>query len=117
MKVITADPTGLCFGVKRAITTLEEELRKSPAVYALGSPIHNPQEIARLTEMGLVVVDKPEDVPEGAVRSRARRPPRGARRAAAQKLENGRRHMSFCKNGAGKGKIAVTRRLYRDNIR
>ena len=67
MKVITADPTGLCFGVKRAITTLEEELRKSPAVYALGSPIHNPQEIARLTEMGLVVVDMPEDVPEGAV--------------------------------------------------
>ena len=53
MKVITADPTGLCFGVKRAITTLEEELRKSPAVYALGSPIHNPQEIARLTGMGL----------------------------------------------------------------
>ena len=67
MKVITADPTGLCFGVKRAITTLEEELRKSPAVYALGSPIHNPQEIARLTEMGLVVVDKPEEVPDGAV--------------------------------------------------
>ena len=71
MKVITADPTGLCFGVKRAITTLEEELRKSPAVYALGSPIHNPQEIARLTEMGLVVVEKPEDVPEMAKRAAA----------------------------------------------
>ena len=31
MRIITADPTGLCFGVKRAITTLEEELKKESA--------------------------------------------------------------------------------------
>ena len=69
--------------------------------------------------MGLVVVDKPEEVPDGAVsfvRAHGVRPEvlDALRR---KKLENGRRHMSFCKNGAGKGKIAVTRRLYRDNIR
>ena len=62
MRIITADPTGLCFGVKRAITTLEEELKKGRRVFALGSPIHNPQEIARLEKRGLVVVDSPEDV-------------------------------------------------------
>ena len=67
MRIITADPTGLCFGVKRAITTLEEELKKGRRVFALGSPIHNPQEIARLEKQGLVVVDSPEEVPEGAV--------------------------------------------------
>lgn len=67
MKIIVANPTGLCFGVKRAITTLEQELARSNKVYALGSPIHNPQEIERLTKMGLVVVDAPEDVPEGSV--------------------------------------------------
>lgn len=52
MRIITADPTGLCFGVKRAITTLEEELKKGRRVFALGSPIHNPQEIARLEKRG-----------------------------------------------------------------
>ncbi|MDO4987440.1 MAG: 4-hydroxy-3-methylbut-2-enyl diphosphate reductase [Synergistes sp.] len=67
MKIITADPTGLCFGVRRAITTLEEELKTSRRVYALGSPIHNPQEIDRLKKMGLIVAECPEDVPEGAV--------------------------------------------------
>ena len=44
MKIITADPTGLCFGVKRAIMTLENELKKTHQVYALVSPIHHPQE-------------------------------------------------------------------------
>lgn len=67
MEVITADPTGLCFGVKRAITTLEKELLRSSKVYSLGSPIHNPQEVARLAQMGLVVVETPDEVPEGAV--------------------------------------------------
>lgn len=66
MKIIIADPTGLCFGVKRAITTLEEELKTQAHVYALGSPIHNPQEIKRLEALGLVVVDSPEEAPHGA---------------------------------------------------
>lgn len=67
MKIHVADPTGLCFGVKRAITTLENELSRSSRVYSLGSPIHNPQEIKRLEGLGLVVVDSPYDVPNGAV--------------------------------------------------
>jgi 4-hydroxy-3-methylbut-2-enyl diphosphate reductase len=67
MKIRIADPTGLCFGVKRAITTLEEELARSKKVYSLGSPIHNPQEIERLSSLGLIVVESPGDVPYGAV--------------------------------------------------
>ncbi|MDO5562802.1 MAG: 4-hydroxy-3-methylbut-2-enyl diphosphate reductase, partial [Synergistaceae bacterium] len=67
MKVHIADPTGLCFGVKRAITTLEDALKTIDHVYSLGSPIHNPQEINRLMKLGLVVVDKPDDVPNGSV--------------------------------------------------
>jgi 4-hydroxy-3-methylbut-2-enyl diphosphate reductase len=67
MEILVADPTGLCFGVKRAITALEKELSVSSKVYSIGSPIHNPQEIERLTKLGLVVVDSPQKVPEGAV--------------------------------------------------
>lgn len=67
MQIHIANPTGLCFGVKRAITTLEKELKKTNKVYSLGSPIHNTQEIKRLEKLGLVLVDNPEDVPLGAV--------------------------------------------------
>lgn len=67
MEIITADPTGLCFGVKRAISSLEAALAKTHKVYSMGSPIHNPQEIERLRRQGLVVVDDPDDVPQGAV--------------------------------------------------
>jgi len=67
VKIIIAEPTGLCFGVKRAITTLEEALKRFGRVYALGSPIHNPQEIERLEDLGLAVVHEPSGVPEGAV--------------------------------------------------
>lgn len=67
MKLRLADPTGLCFGVRRAIESLEAALEEHGTVYALGSPIHNPQEVARLIAIGLVVIDDPDDVPEGAV--------------------------------------------------
>lgn len=63
MKVTVARPTGLCFGVRRAIAELEKALSNSNKVYGLGSPIHNPQEIARLEKLGLVVVEHPEEVP------------------------------------------------------
>ena len=67
MKIHIADPTGLCFGVRRAISKLEEELLRSGTVYSLGSPIHNPQETDRLTKMGLVVVESAEEVPAASV--------------------------------------------------
>lgn len=67
MKIVTADPTGLCFGVEKAVSRLEEILKCKGEAYSLGSPIHNPQEIERLKKMGLVVVNSPEDVPFGAV--------------------------------------------------
>ena len=65
MKVTVARPTGLCFGVRRAIAELEKALSNSKKVYGLGSPIHNPQEIERLEKLGLVVVEHPEEVPRG----------------------------------------------------
>ncbi len=66
MKVIVAEPTGLCFGVKRAIQAVEKALEEGRPVYGLGSPIHNPQEVRRLERLGLRVVNSEEEVPEGA---------------------------------------------------
>ncbi|MDY3868229.1 MAG: 4-hydroxy-3-methylbut-2-enyl diphosphate reductase [Pyramidobacter sp.] len=66
MRIITAEPTGLCFGVRRAIQTVEHALSEGRPVYGLGSPIHNPQEVARLERLGLIVVDSEGAVPEGS---------------------------------------------------
>lgn len=67
MRFVLANPTGLCFGIKRAVAQLEEALLKNGEVYALGSPVHNPQETERLKGNGLVVVDVLEDIPRGSV--------------------------------------------------
>jgi 4-hydroxy-3-methylbut-2-enyl diphosphate reductase len=57
----------MCFGVRRAIEQLEDALSRYGTIFALGSPIHNPQEVTRLAGMGLEVVDDIADVPEGSV--------------------------------------------------
>nr|WP_244406352.1 4-hydroxy-3-methylbut-2-enyl diphosphate reductase [Thermovirga lienii] len=80
-KVILADPIGFCFGVERAVNLLEEALKVHGKVYCIGSPIHNPQETARLENKGLVVVDSGEEIPNGsAVFVRAHGLPEGDRR-------------------------------------
>lgn len=60
-----ADSSGFCFGVKRAILLAEETLGKEP-LYALGPLVHNPQEMERLSQLGLVVVADIGFVPDGA---------------------------------------------------
>ena len=67
MNLVVASPTGLCFGVRRAIAQLEKALEKHGTVYSLGSPIHNPQEVERLTQMGLRLVESASEVPVGAI--------------------------------------------------
>lgn len=67
MNLVVASPTGLCFGVRRAIAQLGKALSEHGTVYSLGSPIHNPQEVARLADFGLRLVEHASEVPRGAV--------------------------------------------------
>lgn len=70
----TASPTGFCFGVQRAIESLEKRIEECASsasgsdgkVYSIGMPIHNPQEVERLSRKGLRVVDRIEDIPCGS---------------------------------------------------
>ena len=48
--------SGFCFGVTRAITTAQTELRNG-ALYCLGDIVHNGQEVARLERAGLQTID------------------------------------------------------------
>ena len=56
MKVFLADKAGFCFGVKRAIKTAFGAAEKG-SVYCLGPLIHNPQEVERLHQAGVKMVD------------------------------------------------------------
>ena len=55
--------SGFCAGVIRAIGNAEEFLASHNRLYSLGAIVHNDAELSRLTEMGLVTIDK-EDLGE-----------------------------------------------------
>jgi len=57
----------MCFGVRRATRQLEGALSEYGSIFALGSPIHNPQEVERLVGMGLEVVEDISQIPESSV--------------------------------------------------
>jgi (E)-4-hydroxy-3-methyl-but-2-enyl pyrophosphate reductase len=68
MEIIVAEESGLCYGVKRALTMARRTRRaKSGAVATLGDLIHNPRVIADLAAEGISSVEAPEEVGNGTV--------------------------------------------------
>lgn len=55
---ISIDPSsGFCFGVEKAIRKAESELTSNQPLYCLGEIVHNPVEVERLQNLGLVFID------------------------------------------------------------
>ncbi len=64
MEVLVAKSGGFCSGVKKAVDTA---MTISPEnVYIYGEIIHNPEVVQRITQRGIVTVERLEDVPCGA---------------------------------------------------
>jgi ribosomal protein S1/(E)-4-hydroxy-3-methyl-but-2-enyl pyrophosphate reductase len=57
LQVVLAKNAGFCFGVKRALQFAEDAAKQFGRVYSIGPLIHNPQEVKRLAEKGIVGVD------------------------------------------------------------
>jgi 4-hydroxy-3-methylbut-2-enyl diphosphate reductase len=57
-----AGKTGFCFGVRRAINTLEKVARERGGVETLGAVVHNQQVLQKLAEIGVTVVNNVEDI-------------------------------------------------------
>lgn len=57
MNIVIDNDSGFCFGVRRAIATLEDELQKKTELYCVGDIVHNEREIERLERKGLKVID------------------------------------------------------------
>lgn len=65
MEVIVAKTAGFCFGVKRAVEQVYEQIvQGKPPVYTLGPIIHNEEVVRDLEEKGVIVLEN-EDALEG----------------------------------------------------
>lgn len=62
-----AKTAGFCFGVDRAVKLCEELLDSGKKVATLGPIIHNDDVVSGLAARGCVIVNEPEETPDGAV--------------------------------------------------
>jgi 4-hydroxy-3-methylbut-2-enyl diphosphate reductase len=58
MQVTIDKNSGYCFGVEFAIKMAEDEMENKEPLYCLGDIVHNDMEVKRLSEKGLVVIDR-----------------------------------------------------------
>ncbi len=65
MSIQIAKSAGFCFGVSRAVDTVEEAAGKGKTVVTLGPIIHNRHVVRRFDEMGVKVIETPEDAMPG----------------------------------------------------
>jgi len=67
LKIILAPNAGFCFGVRRAVNSVYENIDCTPPLYTLGPIIHNPSVVAELNEKGVRVAETIADISEGRV--------------------------------------------------
>ena len=60
MTTIIEQQAGFCFGVVRAINSLEEQLKKDGTLYCIGDVVHNSMEVKRLEKKGLKTISLQE---------------------------------------------------------
>jgi (E)-4-hydroxy-3-methyl-but-2-enyl pyrophosphate reductase len=66
LEIILANSAGFCFGVNRAVNMVYELIEQGKTVCTLGPIIHNPQLVEELSEKGVIIIEKPEQVPKDA---------------------------------------------------
>ncbi len=86
MRVFLPDKVGFCFGVKRAISRVEEKLKEGKEkIYCLGDLIHNPEVMENLVRKGLKVISDLSEVKGGVVFTRAHGTPHSVLEEAAKR--------------------------------
>ena len=66
MKVILSETAGFCFGVKRAVETVERVAREGGPVVTLGPIVHNRHVVERFAALGVREAGRVEEIPDGA---------------------------------------------------
>ncbi len=62
MDVVVAKSAGFCFGVKRAVETVYEEVKKGKKIYTFGPIIHNEEVVKDLEQKGVMVLENEEEL-------------------------------------------------------
>ncbi|WMJ88314.1 4-hydroxy-3-methylbut-2-enyl diphosphate reductase [Anaerocolumna sp. MB42-C2] len=62
MNIVLAKTAGFCFGVKRAVDLVYEEIKKGTKVYTYGPIIHNDEVVADLTLKGVGLINTLEEL-------------------------------------------------------
>jgi len=62
MEVRLADCAGFCFGVKRAVDTVYEQIKNGKNIYTYGPIVHNESVVEDLTSKGVRVLETKEDL-------------------------------------------------------
>lgn len=65
MTINLAETAGFCFGVDRAVQTVNSLVDAGEKVATLGALIHNPLFVRSLESRGVLVIDEPEQLPDG----------------------------------------------------
>ena len=65
MSIRIAESAGFCFGVSRAVETVEQASGSGRQVVTLGPIIHNRHVVQKFDDMGVRVIEKPEDAMPG----------------------------------------------------
>ena len=63
--IAVAESAGFCFGVSRAVETVEKAAGEGKRVVTLGPIIHNRHVVQRFEDMGVQVIDSPEQAQPG----------------------------------------------------
>lgn len=123
MKVTLAKSAGFCFGVKRAVDMVYEQIEdaKERPIYTYGPIIHNEEVVKELAEKGVRVIAEDEDLhglePGDSHHPVSRRGTQGQGRLGKCRLYHCRCHLSLCaKDPQICGKIC-RRRLFRPDRR
>ena len=64
MEVVLAKSSGFCFGVKRAVDRVYEQLAENKKIYTYGPIVHNDDVVADLKEKGVKVLNTKEELTE-----------------------------------------------------
>ncbi len=62
MEVKLAECAGFCFGVKRAVDTVYEQIKTGKTIYTYGPIVHNEEVVRELSEMGVQVLEARHDL-------------------------------------------------------
>ncbi len=62
MEVILAKSSGFCFGVKRAVDTVYEQIETGKKIYTYGPIVHNEEVVKELADKGVHVIETQEEL-------------------------------------------------------